>query len=171
MVAAPNRWTWIAGSDPGVVCRAYLAFIPEREDYVCSVLTSATLVHHFGLTADEAEQAARRYVESQHGPIRRHQQLARMKALRIARWNGVPALVGGEHALPLDEEWVRQVAHGNATQARGYFVRIVMTAFPEETHKREHALVKQFVAQDDWSAVPVDALFAWMHPDLDYQPE
>ena len=87
-----------------------------------------------------------------------------MADLRIGRWNGVALLLGGEHGIPLQEDWVLAVSRGNSAQAQGYFARIVQPLLAE----KQQVLLKEWVATGKWDSVPIDALFAATYPDFDY---
>jgi len=87
-----------------------------------------------------------------------------MADLRIGRWDGVALLLGGEHGIPLQEEWVQAVSRGNSAQARGYFTRIVLPLLAE----KQRELLEPWIATGKWDSVPIDALFAATYPGFDY---
>lgn len=167
MSTPATRWTWLAGPAPGTICRGFLAFLPALDRYVCSVLSNGRVSHHLGETTEEATEAARGQVERAYGDIRSERPDTHMAQMRIGRWNGVAILLGGKHGIALDEEWVKTVARGNAAQAQGYFARVVRGALAEN----QQQLLHEWVATGDWSAVPIDAVFASSFPDLDYLNE
>jgi hypothetical protein len=141
-----------------------LTFVPAVDKYVCSVLAQGRITHCQADTPAEARGAAQEFVEGQYGPIRVDRPEHHVAELRIARWNGVPFLLGGEQAIQLFEEEVAVVARGNSAQAQGYFQRFVRIRLGDN----QKDLLDAWLVGNNWERLPIDAVFAASYPDFDY---
>ncbi len=166
-VTTPHtRFSWLVGPAPGLVCTGYLSFVPSIDEYVCSVVVGGSVEHLLGETTADAIKSAREYLERKHGGILQEMPTRNATRLRVSRWNGMAHLEGGaDEAIALDEEWVQVAARGNAAQARGYFARVVLPLLHGEVQRK---ILSEWVQSGAWDAIPVDALFAASHPDIDY---
>lgn len=167
MSSTPSRWAWRIRSDRPLVARAFLSFVPWEDRYVCSVLVTGAVSHHGGDTPETALEAARYHVESTYGAVVDERPGQAGAEVRLARWNGGALLVSGEQCIGLLEEEVATLARGNGSQARGFVERRVFGRLTE----KERAILGTWLTAGSWDRVPIDALFASLHPDFDYDPE
>lgn len=162
-----KKATWFAGNERITVCQLWISHLPQPDAVVCHVLTLEGVRHCRGSTADEAEANARKFVEETFGPIRRERPEYAGDVLRIARWQGVPALVGRNRAVGLSEAWVNAIAGlSHEREVHGFFARRVLAALPAG----QQEILNEWLAAGQWSEVLLDAIFASLQPDVDYNP-
>jgi len=159
--------TWLVHGNDGYVCRAFLSFSSPIDQYVCSTLYNGRVNHHTGQSRDEALQAAREFVAERYGRIVDERPDGPTGQVRVARWTGVPMLVAGEHAIQIDEELVAALASMAGKQLSGFLTRRVLPTLDA----KQQDLLRSWLVQHSWDAVPLDALFAAGFVNEDWWPE
>lgn len=76
-------------------------------------------------------------------------------------------LVAGEHAIQIDEELVAALASMAGKQLSGFLTRRVLPTLDA----KQQELLRAWLVQHSWDAVPLDALFTAGFVNEDWWPE
>lgn len=168
MTTTSARYTWVAEPNGKIlVGRALVTYLPDSDEYVCSVCIDARVRHYFAKTLAEAIALARTKTEEAYGPIRNERPLFETKELRVARWNGGAHLTSGSEAVVLDEDEAVALSRCNPAQARAYAGKHLLGR-DGRLSDRQRELLTAWLNQGNWDRVPFDALFTTSFPGLDY---
>lgn len=161
------KTTWLVHGDDGYVCRVFLSFSSPLDRFVCSTLYNGRVNHHTGQTREDALKIAREFVEERFGKIVGERPDAPANQVRIARWTGVPMLVVGDKAIQIDDDLVVALASKAGSELTGFLTRRILPTLQSD----QQDLLRGWLAQHTFDAVPLDALFAAAYPSEDWWPE